>query len=605
VAALDAPYSGLQAVTTKSGDINFLVNCLAWANGTAYNENTAAALPSTARVYTDIFVRHWNVWITPQRYAVFSGVLKKKGSSYALSGGLKNLLNGIPASVTRAETPVQPDGDPGDYAISPDGGTVAFRSKAPDVPKANQTTSYIFIVPFDGSSVAAPINSPKSPAYLKGVDGASSAPRFSPDGKSLAFLQMNNSIYESDKNRLYVASLSQKGASKIKVYARDWDSTPDNIRWTPDGKSVYVSAPDLGNEKLFAIPLAAGSSASYKPKNITAGGKTGSVSSFYILPDSRALITASSIYSNRDFYTVTQDGKTTKWLLQANKIDPELKGLGPEDMDQFYYQGNATQVQAFVIYPEGFSKSKKYPLAFWPHGGPQGGWYNSWSTRWNYKTWADQGYVVIAPNPTGSTGWGMEFQDRIQNNWGSYPYDDLVRCWDHLKNSGDFDFIDLDHGVAAGASYGGFFVNWMQGHEFGQRFKALVTHDGTTSTLNQYASEELWFMQHDFNGTIWDNRENYAKWDPLTYSNHWSIPHYVIHSDLDFRLPQSEGIMLYNVLQERGVPSKFLAFPDEFHWVLDRENSLVWHAEVLGWVNHYSGVQAAPITDTTPYTSGQ
>lgn len=566
VASLPAPYAGLKAATTKSGDIHFIVNCLAYPNGTAYNKALVPKPLSTARIYDSIFVRHWNFWLTPERYALFSGTLKKSGnSSYGLSGDMKNLLEGIPAPVTRPETPVQPFGDQGDYDISLDGTMVAFLSKAAELTKANYTTSYIYLVPFDGSRAATAINDPKNPSTPSHARGASGQPRFSPNCKSIAYLQMDSWIYESDKNRIYVATLAGNSASKIIELASQWDSTPNQLQWGADGKSLYVAAPDKGNEKIFVVPLTA--DANYKAKNITQGDKTGSVAAFYVLPDGSALVSDSSIYSSRDFYTTSKDGSKTKMLLQAYKVDKELAGLGPEDMDQFYFQGNFSQVQSWIVYPEGFDKSKKYPLAFLVHGGPQGGWYNSWSTRWNYKTWADQGYVVIAPNPTGSTGWGMHFQDMIQNNWGSYPYDDLVKCWEYVAHSGRFPFIDTANGIAAGASYGGYMVNWIQGHNLGRKFKALVTHDGSTSTLNQYASDELWFMQHDFNGTLWDNRDNYERWDPLMHAKEFATPHYVVHSSLDYRLPESEGIMLFNVLQERGVPSRFLSFSDEGHWV--------------------------------------
>ena len=380
---------------------------------------------------------------------------------------------------------------------------------------------------------------------------------------------MDNRVYESDKNHIYVATIGggYANSSKISELAGNWDRSPDILQWSSSGKSVLVGAPDLGNEKLFGVPLNA--TTDYKPSNITKGDKTGSVAAVYSLPDGTILISDSSVYSSRTVYSVSEDGSNTKQLFAANEVDKELSGLGPEDIDQFYYKGNFTDVQAWITYPEGFDKSKKYPLAFIVHGGPQGGWYNAWSTRWNFKVWADQGYVAIMPNPTGSSGFGQYFQDKIQNNWGSYPYDDLVKCWETLATD-QFPYIDTDNGIEAGASYGGFMTNWIQGHDLGRKFKALVTHDGITSTQNGYASEELWFIQHDFNGTLWDDRENYFIWDPISHADQFATPHFVVHSSMDYRLPESEGLMLFNALQERGVPSRFLNFPDESHWYVDR-----------------------------------
>jgi dipeptidyl aminopeptidase/acylaminoacyl peptidase len=515
---------------------------------------------------------------------------------------MKNLLTGIDAKQALPETPVQPFGDQGDYDITQDGSKVAFLTKAPEKPKANFTTSYIYVVPFDGSKVAYAINGPKNAGTPKHARGASAAPRFSPDGKYLAYFQMDDEIYESDKNRIYIADVSggsTAGPSPIKELASKWDRSPDLLQWSHKSKTLFVGAQDRGSVKIFSVPLDA--KADYKPKNITEGGISGSVASFYVLPKDTLLVSDTAIWNPRSFYTVSDKGTGKKVLFSAHKSDKVLAGLGPEDISEFYTEGNFTEVQSWVVYPEGFSKDKKYPLAFLIHGGPQSAWLNSWSNRWNVKTWADQGYVVVAPNPTGSTGFGQEFQDKIQNNWGGYPYDDLVKVWEHVAKSGKFPYIDVKRGIAGGASYGGYMTNWIQGHDLGREFKALVTHCGSTSTLNQLASEELWFMQRDFNGTLWDDRENYEKWDPVLYAKNWATPQYVVHNTLDYRLPEAEGIMLFNILQELGVPSRFLNFPDEGHWVLNRENSLVWHTEIFNWINHYSGIKVDQSIDTSPY----
>jgi dipeptidyl aminopeptidase/acylaminoacyl peptidase len=201
---------------------------------------------------------------------------------------------------------------------------------------------------------------------------------------------------------------------------------------------------------------------------------------------------------------------------------------------------------------------------------------------------AEQGYILVAFNPTGSTGFGQALTDGIQNEWGGRPYLDFVKGWNYIKEN--LTYVDTDRAIALGASYGGYMVNWIQGNDLGRKFKALFTHDGTFSTLAQYASEELWFMQHDFNGTLWDNYDNYERWNPANHTDQWATPHLIVHNERDYRLPISEGISAFNVLQERGVPSKFLSFPDENHWVLNPENSLVWHKTVLDWLNGYVGL---------------
>jgi len=265
-------------------------------------------------------------------------------------------------------------------------------------------------------------------------------------------------------------------------------------------------------------------------------------------------------------------------------------GLSQDQVDEFWYAGAEDyNVHAWVLKPSNFDKNEKYPLAYLIHGGPQGAWNEGWSTRWNPAIFAEAGYIVVAPNPTGSTGYGMAFQNGIMNQWGGRPYIDLVKGFEYIE--ANLPYVDTTRAVALGASYGGYMVNWIQGHPLGRKFKALVTHDGVFSTLNQYSSEELFFPHHDFDGTLWDNRENYEKWDPASHLKEWATPHLIIHNELDYRLPIAEGLAPFNVLQTKGIDSKFLTFPDENHWVLKPENSLVWHREVLGWINKYSGIE--------------
>ena len=571
----------MKAVAAANGDIHFLMNCLAYLNGTAYNEELEEEPLSTARIYTSIYVRHWDTWLTDKKYNVFSGTLTSGDDGYSFDGNMTNLMVGL-SNLTRAESPVQPYGGSGDYDISPDGRMVAFLTKNIDLPLANYTSSQIYLVPFSGASHPEPMNAIGGAVTPDNAQGASAAPTFGLDGSQIAYLQMDGVFYESDKNKIYLASTDLQNPS-ITVLAEDWDTTPDQMAWSVNGTSLFVAGPDLGNERIFEIPLSA--SASFKPKNIT---DQGVVAAFFVLPGGNLLVSDSKIWSSRDMYIISSSGEVVTSLFRANEVDEALSGISASDVSEFYYQGNFTSIQSWIVYPANFSEDKTYPLAFIVHGGPQGGHYNSWSTRWNFKVWADQGYVVIAPNPTGSTGWGMALQDAIQNNWGSYPYDDLVKCWNYVD--ANLSYINTTRGIEAGASYGGYMTNWIQGQPLGRKFNAFVTHDGNVNTNAQYTTEELWFMQHDFNGTLWDNRENYDKWNPINYIQEWATPHFIVHNDLDFRLPVTEGIMLFNILQEKGVPSKFLNFPDENHWVLSRENSRVWHEEIFRWINYYSGI---------------
>ncbi|KAF2789172.1 alpha/beta-hydrolase [Melanomma pulvis-pyrius CBS 109.77] len=589
-ASLDAPFQGLKAVQTESGAINFVVNTLAyWGNGSAYNPEFASVPLSTGQLYDNSYIRHWDVYITPERYAIFGGVLSPEYGGLSFDGEVKNLLWGINATITRPETPVQPFGDAGDYDISPDGSTVAFLTKAPELPKANYTASYIYIVPHDGSEVAVPVNGPGSTAP-EAAQGASASPRWSPDGTKLAYAQQDGIYYESDRFKLYVATI--KGfSSEIDPIAEDWDSTPSGLAWSHDGKDLYVVSERYAASSLFIVPYDA--DASFAPENFT--GPDTSVADYAVLLDGSVLVSATASWTSRVFYTQTP-GEDKKILFTANEVDPELAGLKPDSVSNFWYEGgDGDQIQNFVFYPTDFDSSKKYPLAFIIHGGPQSSLGDIWSSRWNLRTWADQGFVVVSPQFTGTPSYGQKFTDAIQANWGGTPYRDLVKLFEYLE--ANVTYIDTDRAIAAGASFGGYMTNWIQGHDLGRKFKALVTHDGKVSQIGSYGTDEIFFIQRDQNGTIWNDRENYERWDPLTHAANFSTPHFIVHNDGDFRVPIVEGIQNFNVLQGLGVPSRFLHFPNENHWTVNRENSAVWHNAIFNWIRFWTGLDEELIQD--------
>ncbi|KAF2654994.1 dipeptidyl-peptidase-like protein V precursor [Lophiostoma macrostomum CBS 122681] len=591
VASLEAPFQGLKAVQTEDGSINFVVNSLAyWTNGSAYNPELVSEPLTTGQIYDANFVRHWDVYLTQERYAIYGGSLTAgNSSSYTFDGTVKNLLWGINATVTRPETPVQPFGDQGDYDLSPDGQTVAFLTKSPDLPKANYTASYIYLVPHDGSEVAVPVNGPgtTAPEYAQ---GASASPRWSPDGTKIAFAQQAGISYESDRFQLYVASVDGL-SSEVTPVAKDWDSSPSLLLWGHDSEELYVASELYASVRLWIVP--ADAEDSYKPSNFT-GAET-SVADFAILPDGSALVSSAAAWTSRAFY-IQSPGTEKKVLFTANEVDSEISDLTEDSVIDFWYENeDGDLIQTFVFLPTDFDSSKKYPWVFNVHGGPQSSQGNSWSTRWNLRLWADQGFVVTSPQFTGTPSYSQAFTDKIQNNWGGTPYQDLVTLFNYVE--ANISYIDTTNAVAVGASYGGFMMNWIQGHDLGRKFKAIVTHDGKTDQVGSYSTEELWFNQHDQNGTIWDNRDNYERWDPLYHLKNASTPHFVVHNDLDYRLPIAEGIQLFNILQSLGVPSRFLHFPDEGHWVLSRENSLLWHQTIFNWIKYWTGLEEELIQD--------
>jgi dipeptidyl aminopeptidase/acylaminoacyl peptidase len=256
-----------------------------------------------------------------------------------------------------------------------------------------------------------------------------------------------------------------------------------------------------------------------------------------------------------------------------------------QPLEPFWFTGAANQkVQGFLVKPPNFDASKKYPVKFLIHGGPEGAFGDSWSYRWNTELMAASGYVVVTINFTGSTGYGQKFTQAIQGDWGGRPYEDLMKGLDYVEKT--YPFVDKDRECALGASFGGYMANWILGHT--TRFKCIVSHDGTFNTMSAYGTtEELWFPEWEFRGTPWANRDMYRKWSPHLFTQNFKTPTLVVHGQRDYRLDVSEGFQLFTTLQRLKVPSKMLYFPDEGHWVLKPQNSQLWWKTVGEWVDSY------------------
>jgi len=243
-------------------------------------------------------------------------------------------------------------------------------------------------------------------------------------------------------------------------------------------------------------------------------------------------------------------------------------------------------VHAWVLRPSAFKKTQSYPLLYLIHGGPEMSWNDEWSTTWNPAIFAEEGYVVVMPNITGSVGFGQGFVEEVKGQWGGKPYVDLLNGFQYIKDN--MPFIDTTRSAAWGFSFGGYMVNWMAGQALGKEFKALITEAGVFDTTNFYSSDRL--QEDEFQGNLWDNRANYERWNPARHAGSWKTPQLVIHGGLDLRVPISEGVAAFTILQSRGIESKFLTFPDESHWVSKPENALHWHRTVLGWINRFTAV---------------
>ncbi|MCI0587603.1 MAG: S9 family peptidase [Planctomycetes bacterium] len=497
-----------------------------------------------------LLYRHWDEWQEGKRPHVF--VVE------VATGKTRDVNLG-----DDADTPVFSLGGPDGYAFSPDGREIAF-TRGPSRDEAWSTNADLWVAPVDGST--APRNlTAANPAW----DGSAS---YSPDGKWIAYRFQQRPGFESDRFRL---GLIDRSSGTVTSLASDVDQPIDEVEWAPDSRTIYANTEEEGRRALWAIPLAGG--------------------------PSRRILSERSVWETRvsaqgGFFTARFAGFTKPnevWRFGMDGSDPRpltrhaadwiaRKDLGT--VESVHFPGAlGASIQAWLVKPPRYDPSRRHPLLLLVHGGPQGAWLDAFSSRWNPQVFAARGYVVLMPNPHGSTGFGQAFTDQISRDWGGACYEDCMRAVDWAIEQG---IADPERLCVAGASFGGYMANWINGHT--DRFKAIVTHAGVYNLPAKYSTtEELWFPEWDIGGTPWDNPEAYAKWSPHTYAKNMRTPTLITHGDLDFRVPVSEGMGLFTALQRQGVPSRMVLFPDEGHWILKPKNARAWIGEQLDWLDRW------------------
>ena len=528
------------------------------------SDEAQASSKVKAMVFDELLFRHWNHYNSAKRSHLF--VVPAEG--------------GVARDLTRGNHDVPPFslGGQDPYAISPDGKEVAFTSNWDEV-GATSTNNDMFVVPITGGD----------PKKISNSRGGDSTPVYSPDGKWLAWRMQKRPGYESDRFRLVVYD---RKAGQIRNLTEDFDQWVESFAWAPDSKTIYFTSEFQGAVPIYSLNVQAAMAAPATPAATAprAGSKSiqkitsGVNDDLSVTPDGKALVfTRLSAQAPNEVYKLTLEGRKVEQLSHLN--DRVLAEIAMQPVEPFWFAGaGGTRVQGFLLKPPYFDKTKKYPVKFLIHGGPQGMWGDEWSYRWNAELFAANGYVVIMINPRGSTGYGQAFVDGVNNDWGGKPYIDLMNGLDYAEKT--YPFIDKARECALGASYGGYMINWILGHT--TRFKCLVSHDGMFNTESAYGStEELWFPEWEFKGKPWTNREGYRKWSPHLFAAQFKTPTLVVHGQLDYRLDVSEGFQLFTTLQRLGIPSRMLYFPDEGHWVLKPQNSQLWYKTVNGWVDIY------------------
>ncbi|MFN6206532.1 MAG: prolyl oligopeptidase family serine peptidase [Planctomycetota bacterium] len=527
--------------------------------------------PVKAKVFDRLFFRHWDSYVENKRQHLF-----------VISFDPAEGTAGEPKDVTPGDRDAYPTsmtfsvGD--DFCFSPDSSHLIFTA-VPVENEAWNTNHDLCRVPVTGGT-------PTWDALTKN-GAADGAPAFSPDGKWLAWRAQAVPGSEADRWVAWIAPCEPSGklTSEPRALTADLDRSVEGIHWTKTGADqlVVFSAEDGGVSKIFTV--AADGKSPVRLTNPQAPVDSVSIGGLSISPSTgRFAVLASRLDSPPGVFVGEQTSEMGR-LVPVGSFNKQLQSdIAWGKIESVTVPGaGGTPMQMWLVYPPGFDPAKKWPLAFLVHGGPQGAWMNSWSNRWNPQVWAAQGYVVALPNPRGSTGFGQKYTDEISGDWGGKCYEDLMKGLEWLETK---PFVDRDRMFAAGASFGGYMMNWFQGQT--DKFKTLVTHCGVYNFDSMYATtEEVWFDEWEHGGPPWVNRDSYEKYSPHRFAQNFKTPMLIIHNDLDFRVPVSEGLQLFTTLQRLGVPSKLINFPDEGHWVNKPANSKFWHDEIFAWLRNY------------------
>ncbi len=493
--------------------------------------------------------RHWTDWWEQLRHHVF--------------------VTEVAGGATRDLTPGDFDSPPHNYedgaiAFSPDGREVAFVSKRGDKDAEMWTTNHdVWTVPVSGGE----------PTRITSNPAADMQPVYSHDGKSILVRAQRRPGFEAD--RWYLDVYDRSTGARRTVFESP-DLPVEDFRLSPDGATVWFSSTSHAAVNLYRVPLAGG-----EPALVLRGGAVGAFQ-----PAETFVVAArSTLTSPAELVRVDTAGTerpltamNAGWLGQVEQ---------PAPSSRMVIGAGGDSVQYWLLLPPGLDSTRRYPVVFLLHGGPQGDWADAWSSRWNPALWAAQGWIVAAPNPRGSTGFGQRFVDEISQDWCGKAMLDLDAVFDTVASLPNADTTRM--GIA-GASYGGFAVDWLIGHT--NRFKAAVSHDGVFNLESMsFATEELWFPEWEFGGPPWTDRarRNFERCSPHRSADRIRTPTLVITNQQDFRVPVDQGLQLFTALRRNGVESEGLVFEEEGHWVLGALDSRRWHEEVFGWLRKHLG----------------
>jgi len=514
-----------------------------------------------ARLYQHLFIRHWDAWADGMRSQLFAFALDEQG-----------VASGTPVWLTRgidADIPSRPFGDENEWSFTPDSRELIFTARIAGTTEAWSTNFDLYRVAIDGAS---------APRNLTGDNPAwDTGPAVSPDGRTLAYRAMKRPGAESDRFAILLKDLVSGSTREL---LPQWDRSALALRWSVDGRFLYTLAEDAGQRRLFAIELATGHILALTDQGTVRGFDASRGSIVYALDN---------LGAPAELFRIDLRSGA---VVQFSRHNLErLAGMSFGEYQAFSFRGwNNEPVHGYLVKPVGYLPGHKYPVVLLIHGGPESSLANEFHYRWNPQTYAGAGYAVVMIDFHGSTGYGQAFVDSIRGHWGDRPLEDLQKGWSYVL--GNFPFLDGARACALGGSYGGYMINWIEGNwktGGASPWKCLVNHDGVfDSRMMSYSSEELWFEDWEHEGAQFEQPQNYERFNPVNHVADWSVPMLVIHGGMDYRVPLEQGIAAFTALQRRAIPSQFLYFPDEGHWVLKPQDAVQWHETVEAWLKRWT-----------------